>query len=282
MQAGKVTVRDLDSGRRYHEGFDHLVLATGAVPARPLGARWRRCCGRFRRANPRRWVALLVGLQRPRPPAGRGDRRRYIGVEMADALARRHMAVTVVDRAPQPMSTLDPDMGELVLPAMEEVGIDVRTDATVTGFEIDGEGRVRSVVTSDGAVPADVVVLGLGVRPNTALADQADCRSGHHGGLCTPTQTAVLAPMTGPWAGGDCLRSLNPVSRPGTSMFHLGTHAVEERWPSDRPKQHCWFLRHIHLRGPGMVVSKVCTWRLPWTGVCECDATYAGFWAMRR
>src|SRR4029079_1780762 len=90
------------------------------------------------------------------------------------------------------MSTLHPDMGELVHQAMEEVGIDVRTDATVSGIDVDGEGRVRSVVTSDGTVPADVVVLGLGVRPNTALADQAGLPLGDHGGLRTDSHIRIL------------------------------------------------------------------------------------------
>jgi NADPH-dependent 2,4-dienoyl-CoA reductase/sulfur reductase-like enzyme len=67
---------------------------------------------------------------------------------MAEALARRHVAVTVVDQAPRPMSTLDPDMDELVHQAMEKLGIGGHTDA---------------------------VVLGLGVRPNTALATRPGC-----------------------------------------------------------------------------------------------------------
>jgi NADPH-dependent 2,4-dienoyl-CoA reductase/sulfur reductase-like enzyme len=53
---------------------------------------------------------------------------------------------------------------------MEDIGIDVRTDTTVIGFETGANHRIHSVLTTDGAIPADVVVLGLGVRPNTALA----------------------------------------------------------------------------------------------------------------
>src|SRR5690348_17466601 len=72
------------------------------------------------------------------------------------------------------------------------------------GIDIDGEGRVRSVVTSDGTVPADVVVLGLGVRPNTALADQAGLPLGDHGGLRTDSQMRILG-HDRVWAGGDCV-----------------------------------------------------------------------------
>jgi NADPH-dependent 2,4-dienoyl-CoA reductase/sulfur reductase-like enzyme len=216
-------------------------------------------------------VALLVGLERLRPRRAVVIGGGYIGVEMADALARRGMAVTVVDRAPEPMSTLDTDMGKLVHRAMEKVGIDVRTDATVTGFEIDGEGRVRSVVTSDGAVPADVVVLGLGVRPNTALADQAGLPLGDHGGLRTDTQMRVLG-HDRLWAGGDCVEVLNLVSDQ-YEHIPLGTHA----------NKHGRVIGHniagSYATFPGVVgtaVSKVCNLEIARTGLSERDATHAG------
>ena len=162
-------------GRRYREGFDHLVLATGAIPVRPPLPGCD-AAGVFGVQTLDDGEALLAGLERLRPRHAVVIGGGYIGVEMAEALARRQVAVTVVDQAPQPMSTLDPDMGELVHQAMEQLGIDVHTDTAVTGFDTDGDGQVRSVATTDGAVQADAVVLGLGVRPNTALADRPGCR----------------------------------------------------------------------------------------------------------
>jgi NADPH-dependent 2,4-dienoyl-CoA reductase/sulfur reductase-like enzyme len=141
---------------------------------------------------------------------------------MADALARRRMAVTVVDRAPQPMSTLDPDMGELVHRAMEKVGIDVRTDATVTGLRSTARpgsvgrdqrrGRTRRCSRPRSRV-----------RPNTALANQAGLPLGDHGGLRTDTQMRVLG-HDRLWAGGDCVEVLNLVSDQ-YEHIPLGTHA---------------------------------------------------------
>jgi NADPH-dependent 2,4-dienoyl-CoA reductase/sulfur reductase-like enzyme len=130
----------------YRVGFDHLVLATGAVPVRPPLPGCD-AAGVFGVQILDDGAALLAGLERLWPQRAvviGGD----IGVEMAEALARRHVAVTVVDQAPQPMSTLDPDMDELVHQAMEKLGIGGHTDA---------------------------VVLGLGVRPNTALATRPGC-----------------------------------------------------------------------------------------------------------
>jgi NADPH-dependent 2,4-dienoyl-CoA reductase/sulfur reductase-like enzyme len=81
VHAGKVTVRDLDSGRRYQEGFDHLVLATGAVPVRPL-VPGGDAAGVFGLQTLDDGVALLVGLERLRPRRAVVIGGGYIGVEM--------------------------------------------------------------------------------------------------------------------------------------------------------------------------------------------------------
>jgi NADPH-dependent 2,4-dienoyl-CoA reductase/sulfur reductase-like enzyme len=271
VQAGEVLVRDLVSGRRYREGCDHLVLATGAVPVRPpmAGVDAR---GVFGVQTLDDGAALLAELDRLRPRRAVVVGGGYIGVEMAEALARRHVLVTVVDRAAQPMSTLDPDMGVLVHQAMEEVGIIVRPDTSVEGFDTDGEGRVRSVMTSDGAVPAEVVVLGLGVRPNTDLASQAGLPLGDHGGLRTDTRMRVSG-HDQLWAGGDCVEVLNLVSG-HYQHVPLGTHA----------NKHGRVIGHniagSYTTFPGVVgtaVSKVCDLEIARTGLRERDAADAGF-----
>ena len=196
----------------------------------------------------------------------------YIGVEMAEALVRRGMAVTVVDQADQPMTTLDPDMGATVHQVMEGIGIDVRTDTAVTGFDTSSDGRIRSVVTADGSIPADVVVLGLGVRPNTALAREAGLTLGDQGGLRTNVQMQVLG-HDGVWAGGDCVEVMNLVSGQYQHV-PLGTHA----------NKHGRVIGH-NLAGsyatfPGVVgtaVSKVCHLEIARTGLRERDARRAGF-----
>jgi NADPH-dependent 2,4-dienoyl-CoA reductase/sulfur reductase-like enzyme len=170
------------------------------------------------------------------------------------------------------MSTLDPDMGELVHEAMEEFGIDVHTDTAVTGFDADGDGRVRSVLTADGAVEAEVVVLGLGVRPNTELADQAGLPLGDHGGIRTDLQMRVLG-QERVWAGGDCVEVLNLVSGQYQHV-PLGTHA----------NKHGRVIGHnvggSYATFPGVVgtaVSKVCNLEIARTGLRERDAAHAGF-----
>jgi NADPH-dependent 2,4-dienoyl-CoA reductase/sulfur reductase-like enzyme len=196
----------------------------------------------------------------------------YIGVEMAEALVRRGVAVTVVDQAAEPMTTLDPDMGAAVHRAMEGIGIDVRTGTAVTGFETGSNHRIRSVLTADGLIPADVVVLGLGVRPDTALAREAGLPLGDHGGLRTNVQMQVLG-HDHIWAGGDCVEVLNLVSGQYQHVA-LGTHANKQ----GRVIGHN--LAGSYATFPGVVgtaVSKVCHLEIARTGLRERDATRAGF-----
>jgi NADPH-dependent 2,4-dienoyl-CoA reductase/sulfur reductase-like enzyme len=209
------------------------------------------------RAQPRRAVVVGGG---------------YIGVEMAEALVRRGVAVTVVDQAAQPMTTLDPDMGAAVHQVMEDLGIDVRTDTAVIGFETGSDRRIRSVVTADGSIPADVVVLGLGVRPDTALGQSAGLLLGDHGGLRTNLQMQVLG-HDNVWAGGDCVEVLNLVSGQYQHVA-LGTHANKQ----GRVIGHN--LAGSYATFPGVVgtaVSKVCHLEIARTGLRERDATRAGF-----
>jgi len=271
LAAGRVAVHDLASGRSYREGFDSLVIATGAVPVRPplpgVDA-----AGVFGVQTLDDGAALLADLDHARPRRAVVVGGGYIGVEMAEALVRHGLAVTVVDQAAQPMTTLDPDMGEAVHRAMEGIGIDVRTGTAVTGFETGGDGRIRAVLTAGGSIPADVVVLGLGVRPNTELARDAGLPLGDQGGLRTNVQMRVLG-HDRIWAGGDCVEVLNLVSGRYRHVA-LGTHANKQ----GRVIGHN--LAGSYATFPGVVgtaVSKVCHLEIARTGLRERDATRARF-----
>ncbi|MBV9205466.1 MAG: FAD-dependent oxidoreductase [Actinobacteria bacterium] len=271
LAAGQVAARDLASGRSYREGFDSLVIATGAVPVRP-SLPGVDADGVFGVQTLDDGAALLADLERARPRRAVVVGGGYIGVEMAEALVRRGVAVTVVDQAAQPMTTLDPDMAASVHQAMEDLGIEVHTDTAVTGFEAAADGRIRSVLTAHGSIPADVVVLGLGVRPNTVLGQHAGLPLGDHGGLRTNVQMQVLG-HDQVWAGGDCVEVLNLVSGQYQHV-PLGTHANKQ----GRVIGHN--LAGSYATFPGVVgtaVSKVCHLEIARTGLRERDARRAGF-----
>ena len=267
----EVVARDLDGGGEVREGFDTLVYATGAVPVKPPWARTG-IAGVFGVQTLDDGAALLDWLERePRPRRAVVIGGGYIGVEMAEAMLQRGLSVNLVEQADQPMSTVDPDMAELVADALRGVGIQIRTGLTVTGLE-ERDGRISAVVTAEGPIPADVVVLGLGVRPNTALADAAGLPLGPSGGVRTDRRMRVPG-VPGVWAAGDCVETLHRVSGLPVHV-PLGTHANKQGRVAG-----------INIGGgyatfPGVIgtaVTKVCELEVGRTGLRERDATVAGF-----
>ncbi|MFF3874434.1 FAD-dependent oxidoreductase [Streptomyces sp. NPDC001978] len=266
----RVRARDVDSGVESWTPYDKLVIATGARPIRPdmPGADAPGLHGVQTLDDGQ---ALLDSLARTRGRRAVVVGAGYIGVEMAEALIKRGYEVTVVNRGKEPMSTLDPDMGRLVHRAMSGMGINMVDDATVTKVLTGPDGQVRAVVTEDAEYPADVVVLGIGVRPETSLARAAGLPLGAHGGLLTDLAMRVRG-HENIWAGGDCVEVLDLVSGQERHIA-LGTHA----------NKHGQVIG-MNVGGgyatfPGVVgtaVSKVCDLEIARTGLREKDARRVG------
>ncbi|MGH3883513.1 MAG: FAD-dependent oxidoreductase [Pseudonocardiaceae bacterium] len=270
LDARTVTAADLDGGGSYQVGFDDLVVATGAVPVRPdlPGVSAPGVYGVQTLDDGAALLAGLAGGPRRAVVVGGG----YIGIEMAEAMVRRGLAVTLVDRAAEPMTTLDPDMGALVREAMQGMGITVLTATPVTGFDTGPDGRVSAVGTADGTLPADIVVLGLGVRPAAELAGAAGLPLGEYGGVLTDLRMRVPGP-DGVWAGGDCVEVLHRVSQRRVHVA-LGTHANKHGRVIGTN------LGGGYATFPGVVgtaVSKVCDLEVGRTGLLEAEARAAGF-----
>jgi NADPH-dependent 2,4-dienoyl-CoA reductase/sulfur reductase-like enzyme len=270
IAGARVRSRDLGTGAEAWTSYDKLVIATGARPVRPdlPGADAPGVHGVQTLDDGQALLdTLAVTGGRRAVVVGAG----YIGVEMAEALINRGYEVTVVNRGKEPMSTLDPDMGRLVHTAMEGLGITMVDDAEVSEFLTGDDGRVRAVVTDDATYPADVVVLGIGVRPETTLARAAGLPLGDHGGLLTDLAMRVRG-HENIWAGGDCVEVLDLVSGRERHIA-LGTHA----------NKHGQVIGSNVAGGyatfPGVVgtaVSKVCDLEIARTGLREKDAHRAG------
>ena len=266
LAAGTVTVRDADGEHRL--GFDQLVLGTGAVPVRPdiPGAD---APGVYGVQTLDDGAAVLAALPDARRAVVVGGG--YIGLEMAEAFVQHGLAVTVVEAGPQPMSQLDPDMGALVGDAVEGMGITLLRGERVTAIATGGDGRARAVVTTEREIPADLVLLGLGVRPNTALAADAGIEVGATGGIVTDARMRTAShPQV--WAAGDCVQTVHRVSL-APVYVPLGTHANKQGRVAG-----------INIGGgyatfPGVVgtaVTKICHLEVARTGLREVDADRAG------
>jgi NADPH-dependent 2,4-dienoyl-CoA reductase/sulfur reductase-like enzyme len=225
LTAATVTVRSVDEssdakGQTTTLAYDRLLIATGALPLRPkvegldaegvFGVQTIPDGDAIRRAldeQPKRAVVLGGG---------------YIGLEMAEALVNQGLSVTVVLADPLPMASLDEDMGQRVCAAMTEMGIDVRPGEPVRGIDVEG-GLARAVVTDKTSYPADLVVLGLGVRPNSDLAADAGLRIGTTKGI-EVDDTMLTSMQEHVYAAGDCVQTRNRIT--GHPMaIALGTHA---------------------------------------------------------
>ena len=227
----EVVARDPD-GSELRLGFDHLVLGTGAEPVTPpwaVQALANGTRGVYRAQTLPDGEAVLAAL-------GRGARRAvvcgggYIGVEVTEALLRRGLEVTVVQRGPELMGSIDPDVSVGLRHALETRGAALRCGTVAEGLRV-RNGEVAAVVTSNGELPADLVVLALGVTPRTDLAAKAGIRIGESGGIATDDRQRVFGPggalVDGVYAAGDCTEVVHRVY--GRRMtVALGTHANKQ------------------------------------------------------
>lgn len=193
----------------------------------------------------------------------------YIGLEMAEALVRHGMEVSLVNRAPQVMVSLDYDMGALVSQALRDLGVSLHLEETLTAFETK-KGKVTGVVTDKRTLPADMVILGLGVRPNTGLAAAAGIPLGEKGSI--RVNNRMETGIAGIWAAGDCAESFHLASR---RPFYIALGTVANRQGR---------VAGINLGGgyatfPGVMgtaVTKICEMEVARTGLQEKEIATLG------
>jgi NADPH-dependent 2,4-dienoyl-CoA reductase/sulfur reductase-like enzyme len=237
------------------------VIATGAVPVCPAlpGSDARGIYGLHSLDSGIR-VRAVLDTEKPKKAVVIGGG--YIGLEMAEALMMRGLDVSLVEQAGEVMNTLDPDMGALVSDALLKVGVKLFRGETYEGAEV-SDGRVREVVTNNRTIPADIVILGLGVRPNTELAERAGIALGVRKAIKVNDRMQTEIP--GVWAAGDCAESFHLVSRRPVHIA-LGTIANKQGRVAG-----------INLGGgyatfPGVLgtaVSKICDVEVARTGLQE-------------
>lgn len=249
-------------------GFDQLVLATGAQAVRPDLPGIETALGVHTIGDGQRVLDGLGTLTEGARAVVVGGG--YIGIEMAEAMQRRGMSVTMVSRSAEPMATLDPDLGALVREAMTGMGIRVCGGEAVVGVETGPDGRARRVVTDRGGYDADLVVLGVGVRPATTLAAAAGLPLGELGGLLTDDRQEVRESV---WAAGDCTQVRHRVSGRSVAIA-LGTHANKQGRVVGTN------LGGGSLTFPGVVgtaITKVCDLQIARTGLREAEARDLGY-----
>jgi NADPH-dependent 2,4-dienoyl-CoA reductase/sulfur reductase-like enzyme len=265
----RVMVIDRDGdGQQHAEPYDQLIIATGAVPVRP-DLPGVDAVGVHGIQTVYDGIALRDDLtDRTRAVIVGGG---YVGLEMAEALDKRGLRVTIVDAGEQPMATMDPDMGAHVADAIRGIGIELLLGTRVTGFETDHDGRVTGVASDARVIPADIVVLGIGVRPASDLARDAGIAIGAHGGVLTDRRQSTS--VEGVWAAGDCVETFHRITHERVAIA-LGTHANKQGRVAGLNAT------GAYAAFPGVIgtaITKICEYEIGRTGLNEREATRAGF-----
>jgi NADPH-dependent 2,4-dienoyl-CoA reductase/sulfur reductase-like enzyme len=220
---GTLTVVDIETGTEKQEGFDALVIATGARAIRlPLdgfdlpgvhvlrdlgdGAAIKDACSKKIRS------AVIVG-------AG------YIGMEMAHVLSERGFKVTVLEKLPQLLPGWHDETVAVVEETLIDRGVEFHTGAAVRGAEAGSDGRVAAVVTDEASYDADFVLVAAGVRPNIELASSAGLRIGDSGAIWVNQNQQTSHESV--WAAGDCAEAYHRVLR-RNAWIPLGTTANKQ------------------------------------------------------
>ena len=176
-----VSVRNLVTGDTFEEGYDKLLLSPGAKAVLPeLPGVDSKKIFTLRTVEDTFAIKDFVTQHKPRSAVMVGGG--FIGVELAENLRELGLAVTIVQRPPQLLSPFDADMAAFIHNQMRKNGIKLALGASVTGFQEDAEGI--SVMLKDGnPIHGDMVILAIGVTPESQLAQDAGLALGVKGSI---------------------------------------------------------------------------------------------------
>jgi NADPH-dependent 2,4-dienoyl-CoA reductase/sulfur reductase-like enzyme len=218
-------------------GYDRLVIGTGAVPVRPAISGLDGCAA----LTPADGVHLLHSmgdafavmstLEQAAPASAVIVGAGYIGLEMADALTTRGLAVTQMEQLPEVLPTVDPALGGLVRAELERHGVDVLAGTTarrITRAASGAAGQLLVEATTAGGAAvtraADMVLVVVGVRPDTALAAGAGATLGVKGAIAVDPEMRTGLPDV--FAAGDCVITHHRLL--GETYLPLGTTAHKQ------------------------------------------------------
>lgn len=176
-----VSVRNLETGKQFEEHYDKLLLSPGARPTQPrlAGAEHERIFT-LRTVEDTLRIRKFVEEKRPKSAvlAGGG----FIGLEMAENLRELGVEVTIVQRADQVLPPLDYDMAAQIHTLLRSHGVHLKLGSAVAGFESSGE-QVVTLLEGEQPLHSDMVLLAIGVTPDTALAREAGLELGQKGAI---------------------------------------------------------------------------------------------------
>ena len=195
-----VTVRDLESGREFEESYDKLLLSPGAKPTQPrLPGMGMEKVFTLRTVEDTLRIKEYINQNRPRSAvlAGGG----FISLELAENLRELGMEVTIVQQLKQLMNPFDLDMAAFIHAEMRRNGVNLALGHAVEGFE-EKDGGVDVLLKEGAPIHGDMVVLAIGVTPDSHLAQEAGLALGLKGSILVNDRMETS--LESIYAAGDC------------------------------------------------------------------------------
>ena len=202
-EAYTLTVKNLETGETFGDRYDTLVLATGAMPViLPVpGVEGDHV---FPLRNPTHALGIRGFLEQRHPKSAVVIGSGFIGLEMVENLAHAGLAVSLVEKLPHVCPFVDPDLSPYVLEALEQHGVTVRTGLSASAI------RPGEVELEDGStLPGDLVILAVGIRPETGLARAMGVALGAGGAIEVDESMRTSLPDV--YACGDCAENVSIV-----------------------------------------------------------------------
>ena len=235
-QAKTVTVKNHQTGETYKESYDKLLLSPGASPKKPD---WEgvNLPGIFTIRNVPDTCAVddfirETGAKRAAVVGGG-----FIGVEMAENLTARGLSVTLMEYQEQVLPPLDPEMAAIVHTHLRQNGVNLALGTAVSGFEKAGTGIL--VKTGKGNLETDLVILSVGVAPDSGLAKEAGLELGIGGSIAVNDNYQTSDPDI--YAVGDAIQvrsrltgqdTLLPLAGPANRQGRAAAESILGRKPS--------------------------------------------------
>lgn len=197
-----ISVRNLETGEEFEESYDKLLLSPGAKPTQPrLPGVGIKKVFTLRTVEDTFHIKEYINKNQPKSAvlAGGG----FIGLELAENLKELGMDVTIVQRPKQLMNPFDADMASFIHSEMRKHGVKLALGHTVEGFE-EKDGGIDILLKDEMPLHADMVVLAIGVTPDTHLAKDAGLELGIKGSIVVNDRMETSAPDI--FAAGDAVQ----------------------------------------------------------------------------
>lgn len=263
-----VVVRNLTNGEEFEEHYDKLLLSPGAKPMRPaFPGMGLENLFTLRTVEDTLRIRTFIEQKKPQSVilAGGG----FISLEMAENLRELGMKVTIVQQLKQLMNPFDPDIATFIHAKMRAKGVNLMLGHSVEGFEPNGD-EIKVLLKGEQSVTADMVILAIGVNPDTCLAKEAGVELGLRGSIVVNDRMETSVPDI--YAVGDAVQIKHSITGTDTLVSLAGPANKQGRIAADNI---CGGDSR-YLGAQGSSVIKVFDMTAASTGINEQTAKMAG------